>query len=595
MKTDFIRAINQVCAERGLTIEVVLEALEQALVSAQKRDSTSTEHLQAKIDPATGEVRMFTGREVVETVEDPVSQIDLAQAKRIRPEAEVGELILEETTPPDFGRIAAQTAKQVILQRIREAERDALYESYVGREGEIVSGTVHSIDNRGITVNLGRIEALVPRSQQVPNERYYIRQKIRVLILEVNRTSRGPEIIASRSHPDMLRRLLEVEVPEIYNGLVEIKTIAREAGSRAKVAVAARQSGIDPVGACVGMRGVRIQSIVSELNGEKIDVIPWSPDPKEFLVKSLSPARPLGVELSENDEMGRTGTVIVPDNELSLAIGREGQNARLAAKLTGWRIDIIGATEAAERAVQRAQREAARAAARAQISEDMPLVKLGLSGRLLNALGEAGIMELGQLVDKVLEGDEPLLEIRGLGHKSLQEIKETLERREVFPLLAREPRVEQKEPEPEAGLTEEEAAADETGEDLPSPELSQGEPAAMAAAQVPPTPEAEEHAPLEPAPPVTAAEPASQLEEETEVARGAQPIPEPDRQLVYGEAETSKKKRATKRLVYDEALGEVVAKKVRKPGRRREPWEQEAEEWEDLSPAIGKDVNGEEE
>src|SRR4030043_49707 len=193
MKTDFIRAINQVCADRGLTIEVVLEALEQALVSAQKRDSTSTEHLQAKIDPATGEVRRFTGREVVETVEDPVSQIDLAQAKRIRPEAEVGELILEETTPPDFGRIAAQTAKQVILQRIREAERDALYESYVGREGEIVSGTVHSIDNRGITVNLGRVGALVPRSQQVPNERYYIRQKIRVLIIEVNRTSRGAE------------------------------------------------------------------------------------------------------------------------------------------------------------------------------------------------------------------------------------------------------------------------------------------------------------------------------------------------------------------------------------------------------------------
>lgn len=593
MKTDFIRAINQVCAERGLTIEVVLEALEQALVSAQKRDSTSNEHLQAKIDPATGEVKMFTGQEVVEIVEDPASQIELAQAKKIRPEAELGEIIFQETTPPDFGRIAAQTAKQVILQRIREAERDALYDSYVGREGEIVSGTVHSIDNRGITVNLGRIEALVPRGQQVPNERYYIRQKIRILILEVNRTSRGPEIIGSRSHPDMLRRLLEVEVPEIYNGLVEIKAIAREAGSRAKVAVAALQTGIDPVGACVGMRGVRIQSIVSELNGEKIDVIPWSPDPKEFIPKSLSPARPLGVELSENDEMGRTATVIVPDNELSLAIGREGQNARLAAKLTGWRIDIIGATEAAERAVQRVEREAARVAARAQISENMPLDKLGLSGRLLNALREAGITELGQLVDKVLEGDEPLLEIRGLGHKSLQEIKETLERREVFPLLGRKPRVEPKEPEPEASIPEEEPATAETEGDLASPELSPDESVALAAEQVSPTPEAEQ-ALSEPAPPVPAEETVSQAQEEPAVVSDAQPLPEPERELVLGEADTSKKKRATKRLVYDEALGEVVAKKVRKPGRRREPWEQEAEEWEDLPPALGKGVSGEE-
>ncbi|MDH4209509.1 MAG: transcription termination factor NusA, partial [Anaerolineae bacterium] len=523
MKTDFIRAINQVCAERGLTIEVVLEALEQALVSAQKRDSTSNEHLQAKIDPATGEVRMFTGQEVVEIVEDPVSQIELAQAKKINPEAELGEIIFQETTPPDFGRIAAQTAKQVILQRIREAERDALYESYVGREGEIVSGTVHSIDSRGITVNLGRIEALVPRSQQVPNERYYIRQKIRILILEVNRTSRGPEIIGSRSHPDMLRRLLEVEVPEIYNGLVQIRAIAREAGSRAKVAVAALQIGIDPVGACVGMRGVRIQSIVSELNGEKIDVIPWIPDPKEFIAKSLSPARPLGVELSEHDEMGRTATVIVPDNELSLAIGREGQNARLAAKLTGWRIDIIGATEAAERAVRRVEREAARAAARGQISEDMPLDKLGLSGRVLNALRETGIAELGQLVDKVLEGDEPLLEIKGLGQKSLQEIKETLERREVFPLLGRKPRVEEKEPEPEASVAEEEPAAAETGEDLASPQLSPSEPIAQETAEVSPTPEEEQAAPLETVPAVPTGEAASQPQEEPGVAPDAQP------------------------------------------------------------------------
>jgi N utilization substance protein A len=596
MKTDFIRAINQVCAERGLTVEVVLEALEQALVSAYKRDSTSTELLQAKIDPSSGEVRMFTGREVVETVENPEIQVDLARAKKMKPDAELGEIIYRETTPPDFGRIAAQTAKQVILQRIREAERDALYENFVGREGEIVGGTVHSIDNRGITVNLGRIEALVPRSQQVPNERYYVRQKIRVLILEVNRTSRGPEIIASRGHPDMLRRLLEVEVPEIYNGLVEIRAIAREAGSRAKVAVAALQAGIDPVGACVGMRGVRIQSIVSELNGEKIDVIPWSADAKEFITKSLSPARPLGVELAMDDALGRTATVIVPDNELSLAIGREGQNARLAAKLTGWRIDIIGATEAAERAVKRAEREAARAADRAQIAEDMPLEKLRLSGRVLNALHDVGITELGQLVDQLEAGYGPLAEIKGIGAKSVEEIKETLEQREVFPLLGREaPVEEQPEPEPEP-IPEEEpvAAVDEGGEELAPEETAEVEPVSLEASETS-SPTDEEEIAEELAPAVPEPEQEQPRQPEPEPASAEPPeIPEADRELVYGEEESAKKKRPSKRLVYDETLGEVVAKKVRKPGRSRQPWEQEAEEWEDVSSVVERGVDDEE-
>jgi N utilization substance protein A len=595
MKTDFIRAINQVCAERGLTIEVVLEALEQALVSAYKRDSTSTEILQAKIDPSSGEVRMFTGREVVETVENPEIQVDLAHAKKMKPDAELGEIIYRETTPPDFGRIAAQTAKQVILQRIREAERDALYDSFVGREGEIVGGTVHSIDNRGITVNLGRIEALVPRSQQVPNERYYVRQKIRVLILEVNRTSRGPEIIASRSHPDMLRRLLEVEVPEIYNGLVEIKAIAREAGSRAKVAVAALQAGIDPVGACVGMRGVRIQSIVSELNGEKIDVIPWSADAKEFITKSLSPARPLGVELTMDDALGRTATVIVPDNELSLAIGREGQNARLAAKLTGWRIDIIGATEAAERAVKRAEREAARAADRAQIAEDMPLEKLRLSGRVLNALHEVEITELGQLVDQLEVGYGPLAEIKGIGAKSVEEIKETLEQREVFPLLGREPPVEkQPEPEPEPIPEEEPIAAVDEGEEEPAPEETAEVVSVSLEASETSSPTDGEEIAEELAPAVAEPEPPRQPEPEPAASAETPEIPEADQVLVYGEEESAKKKRPSKRLVYDETLGEVVAKKVRKPGRRRQPWEQEAEEWEDVSSVVDGGVDHEE-
>lgn len=583
MKTDFIRAIDQVCAERGLTVEIVLELVEQALVSAYRRDFDPAQHLEAKIDPASGEVSLYAGKEVVETVESPDSQIDLARAREIKPDAQVGEIVYRETNPPDFGRIAAQTAKQVILQRIREAERDALYDSFAGRQGEIVGGTVHSIDSRGITVNLGRIESLVPRSQQVPNERYYIRQKLRVLVLEVNKTSRGPEIIASRSHPDMLRRLLEVEVPEIYNGLVEIKAIAREAGSRAKVAVAALQQGIDPVGACVGMRGVRIQSIVSELSGEKIDVIAWSPDPKEFIGKSLSPARPVGVELTLDEDVGRTATVIVPDRELSLAIGREGQNARLAAKLTGWRIDIIGATEAAERAVRRAEEEAARAAARAEISEEMSLEKLGVSKRVVNALEAAGIAELGQLLDALDEGGDALLELKGLGEKSLQDIRQTIKEREVRDVLGRELKQEvvQETPEPaqalqtvgavegEAVLAEDEAEEEislEVSEEMPSPSEASEEMAA-------PTPAEDVAEAIEDA---EVAEEIGEPEEE-EPTEPAEPrdLPDADDGLLHADKDAGKKKRPTKRLVYDESTGEVIARKVRKPGRRREQWDED--------------------
>jgi N utilization substance protein A len=588
MKTDFIRAINQVCAERGLTVEVVLELVEQALASAYKRDFSPALFVQAKIDPSTGEVSMFTGKEVVETIEDPESQMDLAQAREVNPEAEVGEVLYTQVNPPDFGRIAAQTAKQVILQRIREAERDALYDSFVGREGEIVGGTVHSMDSRGITINLGRIEALIPRSQQVPNERYFIGQKLRVLILEVHKTSRGPEIIASRSHPDMLRRLLEVEVPEIYNGLVEIKAIAREAGSRAKVAVAAVQQGIDPVGACVGMRGVRIQSIVSELNGEKIDVIGWSKDPKEFISKSLSPARPLGAELAEDDEVGKTATVIVPDKELSLAIGREGQNARLAAKLTGWRIDIIGATEAAERAVRRAEEEAIRAAARAEISEDMPLEKLGISKRTVNALDSAGITTLVELLDKMDKGVDTLLEIKGVGAKSLQELEEAIEQREVRDVLGRELVLPEEPPEEEEvaeapALVEEEAAPVEmeSEEEVVSAEPLQEVPLTTEVAEeaVPP-PAAEEHAPAKE---VTAEPEVAVVEEEEHVAVAPPVAPPPIEELAFADKRPDRKKRKKKRLVYDESLGEVVARKVRKPGRRREAWEEIVEDWETSS------------
>jgi N utilization substance protein A len=556
--TEFIRAINQVCAERGLTVEVVLEAVEQALVSAYKRDFGPVQNLTAKIDPSSGEVRIFTGKEVVEKVENPKEELDLAEARSIKPDSALGDIILIETTPPHLGRIAAQTAKQVILQRIREAEREAVYETYMGKEGEIVSGTVQSVEAKGITIALDRAEALLPRSQQVPSERYHIKQKLRVLIIEVNQTNRGPDITVSRSHPDLLRRLLELEVPEIYNGLVEIKAIAREAGSRAKVAVVALQEGIDPVGACVGMRGVRIQSIVSELDGEKIDVIEWSPDPKEFISKALSPARPLSVKLAMDREMGKTATVAVPDNQLSLAIGREGQNARLAAKLTGWRIDIINATEAAERALREAAEEAARAAARAEISEEMPLEKLNLSTRITNSLAEEGMTELGQLLDKMEEGEQSLLDIKGFGLKSLQELKEVLEEREVFTILGREKAIPEEVVEPE--LEEEATAPVEQKEEAPR----------EAVEEAPAQPSIEEG--LEKAEPEEA--------EEVELAE-PEVVSEKEEEVFFGEEPPAKKKQRRRTLVYDETLGEVVAKKIRKPGRRREEWQQAIENWQE--------------
>ncbi len=556
MRTEFIRAINQVCAQRKLPVEVVLGAVEQALVSAYKRDFGPVQHLIAMIDPSSGEVSMFTGKEIVEKVENTKDELSLAEARKIKPDSKLGDILFVETTPPNFGRIAAQSAKQVILQRIREAEREAVYETYIGQEGEIVAGSVQNLDAKGITISLDRAEALLPRSQQVPSERYRIKQKLRVLIIEVNRTNRGPEITVSRTHPDLLRRLLEVEVPEIYNGLVEIKGIAREAGSRSKVAVGALQEGIDPVGACVGMRGVRIQSIVSELNGEKIDVIDWSPDPKEFISKSLSPARPLGVELSQDKEMGRTATVIVPDRQLSLAIGREGQNARLAAKLTGWRIDIINATEAAERALRRAEEEAARAAARAEIGEEMPLEKLGLSKRALRSLAETGITELGQLLDKMEEGEQALLDIKGFGPKSLQELKQVLEKREVLTILGREKEISEEVIEP--GL--EERAATPVEAAVPAQVVEEAFPEGFAEEE------------LEEAKPAEAGETESA---EPEMVPGK----EDEEKEYHAEELPPKKKRRRRTLVYDETLGEVVAKKVRKPGRRREEWQRDVMDW----------------
>lgn len=358
MKSDFTLAFNEIVETRALPREVVLEALSQALVSAYRRDAniSSNQKVDARID-LTGRSQIYLEKEVTETVENEQTEVALEVARELNPEAQLGDTIMVPVeTRASFGRIAAQTAKQVILQRIREAERETLYDEFVEREGDLVTGTVQSVTNGAITLSLGRAEAVMPRAQQIPGERYRHHDKVRAYVMEVKKNSRGPQIVISRAHKNMLRRLLEYEVPEIYNGQVEIKNIAREAGHRSKVAVAALQEGVDPVGACVGMRGIRIQNIVKELNDEKIDVIEWNPDPAIFIAKALSPARVSDMLLEEDPDTGRTATVLVPDDQLSLAIGREGQNARLAAKLTGWRIDIKSVSEAATTAFERLDR-----------------------------------------------------------------------------------------------------------------------------------------------------------------------------------------------------------------------------------------------
>ncbi len=350
MKSEFEIAFGEITELRSLPRDVVMEALQNALVSAYRRDvgASAAQAVDVKIDPNTGRARIFVEKEVVEEVMDDHTEVTLEKARYFEPECNLGDTVMVqlEGTTKKFGRIAAQTAKQVILQKIREAERQSLYDEYIDREGDLITGTVQSVNAAVITLSLGRAEAMMPRNQQIPGERYKPHDKVRAYLFEVKNSNRGPQIIVSRSHRNMLRRLLEYEVPEIYNGQVEIKNIAREAGYRSKVAVAALQEGIDPVGACVGMRGIRIQNIVKELHDEKIDVIEWNLNQEQFIAKALSPSRVSGVYLEDDPDTGRTAVVIVPDDQLSLAIGREGQNARLAAKLTGWRIDIKSVTEA---------------------------------------------------------------------------------------------------------------------------------------------------------------------------------------------------------------------------------------------------------
>lgn len=354
-KTELMTAVRGLSAARELPPEVILEALKAALKSAyDKIPERTASSVTVEISESTGQARVYGHYAVTEPefIEDPLSEWTVEQAQAVKPDARVGDTITVEVTPKDFGRIAAQTAKQVILQRIREAEREQTYLTYADREGEIVYGVIQSTNRDMITVALDRVEAVLTKAGQIPGERYAPNQRIRVYVSEVKRSPKGPQVIVSRTHKTMLAKLMELEIPEIFQGVVEIKAIAREAGSRSKVAVWSLQQGVDPVGACVGMRGVRIQTLVKELGGEKIDIVEWDPDPRNFIKHALSPAKVMHVWLSEGEDADSpargTANVVVPDDQLSLAIGREGQNARLAAKLTGWRIDIRAESEAGD-------------------------------------------------------------------------------------------------------------------------------------------------------------------------------------------------------------------------------------------------------
>ena len=358
MKNEFVLAFNEVIEEKQLPKDVILAALESAMISAYQKsvNASKAQHVESKIDPDTGKVTIYAEKEIVEEVLDAKTEVNLEEAKKYDPNAVLGGMVIVESTPKDFGRVAAQTARQVIQQKIRDAERSAQLQHYEKQLGEIISGIVQAINSQGIQIGLElRAEGTMPRKEMIPGERFRMHERVRALVAEVKESPRGPQIILSRTHRDFLRRLLENEVPEIYHGVVEIRSIAREPGQRAKVAVSATQSGIDPVGACVGIRGVRIQAIVRELHDEKIDVIEWNPDPAAFINKAISPARVVGVYLNETVQDGKTATVVVPEDQLSLAIGRDGQNARLAAKLTNWRIDIKSLTEGAADSLNKLQ------------------------------------------------------------------------------------------------------------------------------------------------------------------------------------------------------------------------------------------------
>jgi len=403
-KNEFSLAFNEVLEDKQLSRDVIVAAIESAMVSAYRRavNASTAQHVEARIDPETGKVEVFVEKEVVEDILEPNTEVLLDDARKVNPDVQLGDMAIVESTPANFGRVAAQTARQVIQQRIREAERSNQMEYFERQVGEIVSGIVQAANAQTTTIGLDmKAEGTIPASQRIPRERFRVHDRIRAVVMEVKDGPRGPQIILSRAHRNFLRRLLENEVPEIYHGVVEIRAISREPGARAKVAVSATQPGVDPVGACVGIKGVRIQAIVKELHDEKIDIIEWHEDPVVYISKAISPARVIGVYLNET-EGTRTATVVVGEDQLSLAIGRDGQNARLAAKLTGWRIDIKSLVEAAGDAIVKLQKDVELAALLPKAVEDIPSIEEILAKKTENRpVTPEEYTLLGQFVDRV--------------------------------------------------------------------------------------------------------------------------------------------------------------------------------------------------
>jgi len=337
MNAEFIQALNEIARERGIRKELLLDTIEQALISAFKKNFGTAQNVKVTIDPDLGNIAVYALKTVVDEVTDESVEITVDEARKVKPYYEAGDILEIEVTPRTFGRIAAQTAKQVVVQRIHEAERGVIYDEYVEKENEILTAIVQRVEGKQVFVELSRTEGLLEGSQHIPGEEYAPGDRVKVYVLEVLRTNKGPQVLVSRTHSGLVKRLFELESPEILSGIVQIKAITREAGYRTKMAVFSSDNNIDPIGACVGPKGIRVEKIVAELKGEKIDVIKWSPDPAEFIANALSPAKVVSVFINEAEKAAK---VIVPNNQLSLAIGKEGQNARLAAKLTGWKIDI---------------------------------------------------------------------------------------------------------------------------------------------------------------------------------------------------------------------------------------------------------------
>lgn len=340
---ELILALEELEKEKGINKAYLLESIETALVTAYKRNFDSLENVKVQMDDKTGATHVYALREVMENANDEDTEISLKEAQKINPDLKEGDIVETEIVPRDFGRIAAQTAKQVIIQKLREAEREIIYTEFNDRKGEIVSGLVQKADHNIVVMDLGKLEGVMPSKEQIPTEHYQVNDKIKGYVLEVEKGAKGvPQVIVSRSHPDFVRKLLEFEIPEIYEGVIEIKSVSRDAGYRTKVAVYSPDPNIDPVGSCVGQKGVRIQNVINELNGEKIDVIEWNEDPSIYIASALLPAQILAVDIKEEEKFAQ---VIVPDDQLSLAIGKAGQNARLAARLTNWKIDIKSETQ----------------------------------------------------------------------------------------------------------------------------------------------------------------------------------------------------------------------------------------------------------